>query len=94
MTWDGYMGTPERARRELDRLHPDMIPGFDPAQGLVTQDRAQANYLRLSRDEQEKDTAPMEWYAGLCCACLMVCGSTGSNPEVIIREIRRIASFL
>lgn len=53
-------GTPERARRELDRLHPDMIPGFDPAQGLVTQEQAQANYLRLSRDEQEKDTAPME----------------------------------
>lgn len=37
-----------------------MIPGFDPAQGLVTQEQAQANYLRLSRDEQEKDTAPME----------------------------------
>lgn len=37
-----------------------MIPNFDLTQGLVTQEQAQTNYLRLSRSEQDKDTAPME----------------------------------
>lgn len=53
-------GTPERSQRDLIRLHPDMIPNFDLTQGLVTQEQAQTNYLRLSRSEQDKDTAPME----------------------------------
>lgn len=53
-------GTPDRAQRELVRLHPDMIPGFDLSYPTVTREQAEANYLRLDQGEQDKDTAPME----------------------------------
>ena len=53
-------GTPEREQRELVRLHPDMIPGFDVSQPDVTWEQAQENYLRLDQGERDKDTAPME----------------------------------
>lgn len=58
MGWE--YGTPERARRELVRLHPNMIPGFDPSGKSVTPEQAEANYLRLDQGERDKDTAPME----------------------------------
>ena len=53
-------GTPEREQRELVRLHPDMIPGFDVSRPDVTWEQAQENYLRLDQGERDKDTAPME----------------------------------
>ena len=50
MGWE--YGTPERARRELVRLHP--------SGKSVTPEQAEANYLRLDQGERDKDTAPME----------------------------------
>ena len=51
-------GTPEKDKRELVRQHKDMIPdfkGFD-----VSYEDAMANYKRLDKAEQDKDTDPME----------------------------------
>lgn len=53
-------GTPDRADRELLRQHRDMIPDFDDNQADVSIEQARANYERLDKAEQDKDTEPME----------------------------------
>lgn len=52
-------GTPEKAQRDLLRQHKDMIPQFD-GQFEVSEEAAKANYQRLDKAEQDKDTDPME----------------------------------
>ena len=58
MGWE--YGTPEKEERELVRLHKDMIPEFDHSQETVLKEQAEANYKRLDKEEQDKDTEPME----------------------------------
>lgn len=51
-------GTPDPDKREFERKHKDMIPefnGFD-----VSGEASKANYERLDKAEQDKDTDPME----------------------------------
>lgn len=51
-------GTPDPDKREFERKHKDMIPefnGFD-----VSSEASKANYERLDKAEQDKDTDPME----------------------------------
>ncbi len=51
-------GTPDRDKRDFERKHKDMIPqftGFD-----VSDESAKANYERLDKETQDKDTDPME----------------------------------
>jgi len=51
-------GNPEKAKRDLERRHWDMIPdfgGFD-----VSDEAARQNYERLDKATQDKDTEPME----------------------------------
>lgn len=56
MGW-GY-GEPEKSERDLLRLHKDMIPNFEGFE--VTEKAAKANYDRLDKAEQDKDTDPMQ----------------------------------
>lgn len=51
-------GTPEKEKRELVRQHKDMIPEFTGFE--VSDEDALANYKRLDKEEQDKDTEPME----------------------------------
>lgn len=51
-------GEPEKAIRELVRQHKDMIPGFDGTE--VSDEKAEENYRRLDKAEQDKDTEPMD----------------------------------
>lgn len=50
-------GEPEKTQRDLLRQHKDMIPGYDGFE--VTAEAAKANYDRLDKGEQDKDTEPM-----------------------------------
>lgn len=52
-------GTPEKEKRELLRQHKDMIPGAGEV-SVVSNEDAKANYDRLDKSEQDKDTDPME----------------------------------
>lgn len=58
MGWE--YGEPEKGERELVRLHKDMIPGFSNEEMSVSREAAKANYNRLDKAEQDKDTEPME----------------------------------
>ena len=51
-------GTPEKAKRDFERKHMDMIPGF--AGFTVSEEAAQQNYERLDKETQDKDKDPME----------------------------------
>ncbi|MBE5848486.1 MAG: hypothetical protein E7300_12545 [Lachnospiraceae bacterium] len=51
-------GTPDKDERERVRLHKDMIPEF--REFNVSYEAALANYRRLDKEEQDKDTEPME----------------------------------
>lgn len=51
-------GEPAKEERDYLRLHKDMIPNFGG--GEVTDAEAEANYKRLDKEEQDKDTEPME----------------------------------
>ena len=53
-------GTPDKKERDLLRQHKDMIPEFDENQYEVSSEEAKANYERLDKAEQDKDTDPME----------------------------------
>lgn len=52
-------GTPEKDR-DFVRQHKDMIPGFEGGPSQVPMEAARANYDRLDKEEQDKDTDPME----------------------------------
>ena len=52
-------GTPEKADRDFQRQHIDMIPGFE-GQFKVTLEAAKENYKRLDKEEQDKDMDPMD----------------------------------
>lgn len=56
----------QKNERENKRIHPDMIPNFDYGKDELTDDIALKNYMRLSKEEQEKDTKPME-----CMLCML-----------------------
>lgn len=58
MGWE--YGEPDKADRDLARRHRDMIPDFDLSQAEVSGEQAMANYKRLDKGEQDKDTEPME----------------------------------
>lgn len=58
MGWE--YGTPDKKDRELVRQHKDMIPDFDYNQAEVSVEQAEENYRRLDKEEQDKDTDPME----------------------------------
>lgn len=51
-------GEPEKTQRDLLRQHKDMIPEYDAFE--VTEEAAKANYDRLDKGEQDKDTDPMK----------------------------------
>lgn len=51
-------GEPEEAVRELVRQHKDMIPDFHGTE--VSDEKAEENYRRLDKAEQDKDTDPMD----------------------------------
>lgn len=51
-------GDPEKEKREPERKHKDMIPGLEGSD--VSEEAAKANYERLDKAEQDKDTDPME----------------------------------
>lgn len=51
-------GKPEKENRERVRQHKDMIPGFDGTE--VSDEKAEENYRRLDKAEQDKDTDPMD----------------------------------
>lgn len=51
-------GDPEKEKRERERKHKDMIPGLEGFD--VSEEAAKANYERLDKAEQDKDTDPME----------------------------------
>ena len=54
-------GEPVKAERDFLRQHKDMIEGYDcSGQPDVSENVAQANYERLDKAEQDKDTDPME----------------------------------
>ena len=42
------------------RQHKDMIPEFHGEEGQVSAEQAEKNYYRLDKEEQDKDTEPME----------------------------------
>lgn len=52
-------GTPEKEERDFLRQHKDMIPDFENRSAVSAED-AKANYERLGKAEQDKDTEPME----------------------------------
>lgn len=56
----------QRNERENKRIHPDMIPNFDYSKDELTDDIVIKNYKRLSKEEQDKDTKPME-----CMLCML-----------------------
>ena len=51
-------GTPEKSKRDFEREHMDMIPGFSGF--IVSDEAAEQNYERLDKETQDKDTDPME----------------------------------
>lgn len=56
-------GDSDKDKREIERKHKDMIPGFDGFD--VSKDASKANYERLGKTEQDKDTDPMECMVAL-----------------------------
>ena len=52
-------GEPDKADREIMRQHKDMIPNCD-IQTDVSDEQAKINYQRLCKEDQDKDTQPME----------------------------------
>lgn len=52
--------------RENERIHPDMVPNFDYSENELTDEIVIKNYNRLSKEEQDKDTRPME-----CMLCML-----------------------
>lgn len=54
-------GTPEKTEREFVRQHQDLIPSFAENRFYVDIQAAKANYERLDKAEQDKDTKPMEY---------------------------------
>lgn len=58
MGWE--YGTPAKADRDLLRQHKDLVPDFTAGQTEVSDEQAKANYERLDKAEQDKDTEPME----------------------------------
>lgn len=57
MGW--VFGAPAKDEREFKRQHKDLIENFD-GQYCVTDELARINYERLDKEEQDKDTEPME----------------------------------
>ncbi len=53
-------GNPNKKDRDLVREHKDMIPGISEGVSEISIEQAKANYDRLSKAEQDKDTEPME----------------------------------
>jgi hypothetical protein len=55
-------GNPEtKQERELERCHKDMVIGYQfKDQRYVSDDQVRENYKRLDKEEQDKDTEPME----------------------------------
>ncbi len=53
-------GEPEREKREYVREHKDLIPGYKLNAREVSEEEALDNYNRLDKEEQDKDTDPME----------------------------------
>lgn len=51
-------GEPLKEERDFLRQHKDMIPNFDGFD--ISTDISEANYERLDKEEQDKDTDPME----------------------------------
>lgn len=51
-------GKPEKSKRDFERKHWDMIPGFVGFE--VSDEAAEQNYERLDKATQDKDTEPME----------------------------------
>lgn len=58
MGWK-YGEPSSKDQRENERLHPDMIPGDLLDRGMLTEEAVRANYERLGKEEQDKDTEPM-----------------------------------
>ena len=56
----------QKNQRENKRIHPDMIPDFDYSKDDLTEDLVIKNYRRLSKEEQDKDTRPMD-----CMLCML-----------------------
>ena len=52
--------------RENERIHPDMVLNFDYSENELTDEIVLNNYNRLSKEEQDKDTRPME-----CMLCML-----------------------
>lgn len=59
MGWT-YGEPKDKPERELIRQHKDMIPEFHGEEGQVSAEQAEKNYYRLDKEEQDKDTEPME----------------------------------
>ena len=59
MGWE-YGEPKDKSERELSRCHVDMIPRLSTSDGKVSIGQAEKNYARLSKEEQDKDTEPME----------------------------------
>lgn len=53
-------GTPEKKDRDLLRQHMDMIPDHNENEYTISLQEAKNNYKRLDKEEQDKDTDPME----------------------------------
>ena len=51
-------GEPEKSERELVRKHKDMIPNFEKDE--VNREDEKANYDRLEKAEQDKDSEAMQ----------------------------------
>lgn len=58
MGWE--FGAPDKSKRELVRQHVDLIPDRRAGSGPVSYEEAEKNYRRLDKEEQDKDTEPME----------------------------------
>ena len=50
----------KKNEREYKRIHMDLIPDFDYSKDELTDEIVLNNYNRLSKEEQDKDTRPME----------------------------------
>lgn len=58
MGWE--YGEPDKSVRDLVRQHKDMIPNHVRNDYVISLEEAKANYERLEKAEQDKDTDPME----------------------------------
>lgn len=53
-------GTPEKKDRDFLRQHMDMVPDHNENEYTISLQEAKNNYKRLDKEEQDKDTDPME----------------------------------